>query len=132
MVDSSRETVDDVEFTRLVLDQLANKWTVRIMWAYCPDMQPIRFNDLRRRLGGITQKVLSEHLRRLERSGILERRVLSTRPLAVEYAVTPLGHSLRRPVSILYGWAREHAVDVRASQLRHDQSLARHDEPLTP
>lgn len=111
-----RDSANDIEFTRLVLDQLASKWTIRIMWAYCPDMEPIRFNDLKRRVDGITQKVLSQHLQRLERNGILERRVVSTRPIAVEYAVTPLGHTLREPVSMLYRWAKEHSAEVRASQ----------------
>lgn len=117
-------SVDDVEFTRLLLDQLADKWTVRIMWAYCPDMEPIRFNDLKRRVDGITQKVLSQHLRRLERTGILERRVVSTRPLAVEYAVTALGLTLREPISMLYGWARAHSAEVRAFQDATDSEVA--------
>lgn len=114
--------MDDAEFTRQVLDQLADKWTIRIMWAYCPDMAPIRFNELKRRAEGITQKVLSQQLRRLERNGILERRVVSTRPIAVEYAVTDLGLTLREPVSMLYRWAREHAGQVRACQEATDHT----------
>ncbi|MFT4283815.1 MAG: helix-turn-helix domain-containing protein [Protaetiibacter sp.] len=112
----AEERIDDVEFTRQLLDQLADKWTIRIMWAYCPDMAPIRFNELKRRVDGITQKVLSQQLRRLEHSGILERRVVSTRPIAVEYAVTDLGLTLRDPVSTLYRWASEHADQVRTAQ----------------
>lgn len=122
MGESQVDDGDDAEFTRLVLDQLADKWTMRIMWAYCPDMQPIRFNDLKRRVHGITPKVLSDHLRRLERSGILERRIVSTRPFAVEYAVTELGHTLRAPVSGLYRWSREHASAVSAAQQKFEHS----------
>ena len=114
--------IDDIEFTRQVLDQLADKWTIRIMWAYCPDMEPIRFNELKRRVDGITQKVLSQQLRRLERNGLVERRVTSARPIAVEYAVTDLGLTLREPVSMLYRWAREHAEQVRASQEATDRT----------
>ena len=109
------DPLDGAELTRALLDQLADKWTIRIMWAYCQDMEPIRFNELRRRVVGITSKVLSEHLRRLEHSGILERRVTSTRPIAVEYAVTDLGRTLQEPVSILYRWAHDHASQLHAA-----------------
>jgi len=100
----------------MVLDQLADKWAVRIFCAYYPDMAPIRFNELKRRVGGISQKILSQQLRKLERSGLLERRVLAGRVLGVEYAITPLGHTLREPISALYEWAEAHAGEVRAAQ----------------
>ncbi|MEV0637769.1 winged helix-turn-helix transcriptional regulator [Streptomyces sp. NPDC050619] len=58
----------------------------------------------------------TQHFRRLERNGILERRVVSTRPVAVEYAVPPLGHTLREPVSTPYRWAREHSTQARAAR----------------
>src|ERR1700761_9377470 len=100
----------------MVLDQLADKWAIRIFCAYYPDMAPIRFNELKRRVGGISQKMLSQQLRKLERSGLIERRVLPGRLLGVEYAVTPLGHTLGEPISALYKWAEAHAGDVRAAQ----------------
>ncbi len=101
--DEKREVgASEIECVRMVLDQMANKWTVRIFWAFCPDMAPIRFNELKRRVGSISQKMLSQHLRQLERNGLLERRVLPGRTLGVEYLVTPLGLSLREPASALY------------------------------
>ena len=107
---------DELWAIDMVLDQLADKWTVRIFCAYFPDMAPIRFNELKRRVEGISQKMLSQQLRKLERSGLLERRVLPGRLLGVEYAITPLGHTLREPISALYEWAETHGRDVRDAQ----------------
>ena len=116
----------EMECARLLLDQMADKWTIRIFWAFCPDMMPIRFNELKRRVGGISQKVLSQHLRQLESDGLLERRVLPGRALGVEYAITPLGYTLREPVSVLYRWATTHARAVRAAQIAHMATEVRH------
>ena len=80
-------------------------------------MAPIRFNELRRCVGGISQKMLSQRLRELERSGFLERRVLPGRVLGVEYGITPLGLTLREPVSALYRWAESNAPAVRSAQV---------------
>lgn len=99
-----------------VLDQLADKWAIRIFCAFYPDMMPIRFNELKRRIGGISQKILSQQLRKLERSGLLERRILPGRLLGVEYAITPLGQTLHEPISALYRWAEAHAREVKAAQ----------------
>ena len=110
----------EMECARVLLDQMADKWTIRIFWAFCPDMAPIRFNELKRRIGGISQKMLSQHLRQLERSGLLERRILPGRVLGIEYAITQLGLTLREPVSILYRWAEAHARAVRAAQTSFD------------
>lgn len=112
----------EIEFARLLLDQMADKWTIRIFWAFCPDMTPIRFNELKRRVGGISQKMLSQHLRQLERNGLLKRRVIPGRALGVEYAVTPLGLSLREPVSILYRWAEVNTRAVQRAQAVFDRA----------
>lgn len=88
---------------RPVLDQIADKWTVLILTVICP--QPARFNEIRRRLGCITHKSLADALKRLERNGLVTRTVLPTGPVGVEYAITPLGHSLRQPFEALYDWA---------------------------
>ena len=78
---------------RPVLDQIADKWAVMILTVICP--KPARFNEIRRRLGCITHKSLADSLKRLERNGLVTRTVLPTSPVGVEYAITPLGHSLR-------------------------------------
>ena len=115
--------VDDEEIdgARLLLDRLADRWTIRIFWAFCPDMAPLRFNELKRRVAGISQKILSQRLRALERDGLLDRRVLPGRLLGVEYAVTPLGLTLREPVAVLYRWADEHEPGVRAAHTSFDE-----------
>ena len=78
----------DVTATRPILEQLANKWTVLILSVLCT--RPARFNDLKRRLDGITHKALSDALKRLERDGLLNRRILPTQPIGVEYTISSL------------------------------------------
>lgn len=107
---------DELWAIDMVLNLLADKWAIRIFWAFCPDMAPIRFNELKRRVAGISQKMLSQQLRKLERGGLLERRVLPGRLLGVEYAITPLGDTLVEPISGLYEWAEAHGRDVRDAQ----------------
>ncbi len=91
--------------TRPILDQLANKWSVMILSVLCE--KPQRFNVVRRRLEGITQKALTQALRRLERNGLVKRRVIADSPVAVEYSITPLGRSEAVPRGVSVG-ARPH------------------------
>jgi DNA-binding HxlR family transcriptional regulator len=109
--------------SRLVLDQIADKWSVFILAVLCPG--PQRFNAIKRSLEGITQKALTQALRRLERNGIVERRVLATSPVAVEYAVPPLGHSLKQPFQALYSWSIANHGAVEEARRLYD---ARADE----
>lgn len=104
--------------TRLILNQIADKWSVMILTILCSG--PARFNAIKKRLDGITHKALTEALRRLERNGLLTRKVLSTSPVAVEYSITDLGHSLREPFSALYEWSLEHSSEVIEAQQRYD------------
>jgi DNA-binding HxlR family transcriptional regulator len=67
-----------------------------------------------------TQKSLTATLRKLERNGIIERTVLSTRPMAVEYRITPLGKTLRTPVDVLLAWATTHMDDIDRARDRFD------------
>lgn len=108
----------DAETTRPVLEQIASKWTVLILTVLCA--QPARFNEIKRRLNGITHKALSEALKRLERSGLVNRTVLPTQPIGVEYTITPLGASLREPFAALYNWSLVNAETMRAAQMRFD------------
>jgi DNA-binding HxlR family transcriptional regulator len=101
-----------------LLDQIADKWSVLILASLCT--QPQRFNALKRRLGGITQKSLTQTLRRLERNGVIERRVIPTAPVAVEYSITPLGGTLKKPIQALYAWTEEHMVEVEKAQKAFD------------
>ena len=115
----------EVHSARPILDQIADKWSVMILTVLCP--QPSRFNAIKRRLGGITHKALTEALRRLERNGLVARTVIATRPVAVEYAVTPLGHSLQQPFEALYAWALGHAAEVVGAQGQYDLARERSD-----
>ena len=113
----------DVTATRPVLEQIANKWAVLILSVLCT--QPARFNDLRRRLDGITHKALSDSLKRLERSGLISRRILPTQPIGVEYTITELGGSLREPFAALYNWSLENRADMERAQADFDAAKAR-------
>lgn len=103
---------------RPVLDQIGDRWSVMVMAAL---ERPGRFSEVERRLDGITHKVLNQALRRLERNGMVGRRVLATSPVGVEYSLTPLGRSLRAPFEQLYGWAAAHADEIELHQLDYDR-----------
>ena len=121
----SRKIDPDVVFrsdcpSRPILDQIADKWSVMVMAVL---EEPRRFNELKRRLEGITQRVLTQTLRRLERNGMVARRVLPTSPVGVEYSLTPLGESLREPFGHLYGWTVAHADEIQTHQLDYDRRV---------
>jgi len=106
--------------TRLVLDKIADKWTILILTILCH--QPARFNEVKRRVDGITHKSLSDALKRLERNGLVTRTVLPTSPIGVEYAITPLGHSLREPFEALRAWALDHGPALADAAQAYDSS----------
>jgi len=104
----------DMAQVRPVLEKIADKWTIMILTVLCP--RPSRFNEIKRRLDGITHKALADALKRLERNGLVTRTVLPTAPIGVEYAITPLGHSLREPFEALCAWALTHADEMRSTE----------------
>jgi len=108
------EIAANAALIRLVLDQVASKWAVMIITSLCEE--PQRFNTMKRRLGGITQKALTETLRRLEKNGLVARRVIPVSPVAVEYSLTPLGRTLQDPFLSLSEWALKHQADIEAAQ----------------
>ena len=81
---SSDCVTNDFELSRLLLDQLADKWTILVLEVFCDGPEPVRFNEIKRRVQGISQKTLTQCLRRLERNGILKRTVIAAAPLGVE------------------------------------------------
>jgi len=113
----------DVTATRPILEHIANKWTVLILSVLCT--RPARFNDLKRRLDGITHKALSEALKRLERNGLISRRVLPTQPIGVEYTITELGCSLREPFAALYTWSLANGPALESAQCAYDEARKR-------
>lgn len=105
--------------TRRVLDRVGDKWAVLILILLSEG--PGRFNALRRRIDGISQKMLSQTLRSLERDGLIARTVHPTVPVTVEYAITPLGRTLHAAVDPLRLWAEAHIGEVEKAQARYDR-----------
>lgn len=103
--------------TRPILDQVADKWSMMVMMVL---QEPTRFNEIRRQLEGVTQRVLTQTLRRLERNGMITRRVLETSPVGVEYSRTALGASFCEPFTRLYEWTYEHSGEIVAKQNAFD------------
>ncbi len=110
----------DIAATRPILEQIANKWTVLILSVLCTE--PARFNELKRRLDGITHKALSDALKRLERNGLISRRILPTQPIGVEYSITALGGSLREPFNTLYNWSLVNGAELERAQDIYDST----------
>jgi DNA-binding HxlR family transcriptional regulator len=107
--------------TRLVLDRLADKWAVLIIGRL--DKSPLRFNQLRREIAGVSQKVLSQTLKNLERDGLVARKAFPTVPVTVEYAITPLGLTLKDTLQALGRWAEMHMDTVLAAQRQYDRRV---------
>ncbi|MBQ0890509.1 helix-turn-helix transcriptional regulator [Streptomyces sp. RM72] len=103
--------------SRPILDQIADKWSMMVMALL---ERPMRFNELKRRLEGVTQRVLTQTLRRLERNGMIRRKVLPTSPVGVEYSLTALGESLREPFGRLYDWTVEHSEEIHNCRREYD------------
>ena len=103
---------------RLILSRIGDKWSVLIVMALCPG--PRRFNDLKRAITGISQRMLTLTLRSMERDGLITREVFPTTPPRVEYALTELGRSLRGPVEALGQWAIANEARITEAQARFD------------
>ncbi|MFS2222568.1 winged helix-turn-helix transcriptional regulator [Pantoea sp. B65] len=119
---SSGLSCGDKASGRLLLDQITDKWSVSILFALCS--KPLRFNEIKRSMDGITQKSLTQCLRRLERNGIISRRVIPSSQIAVEYSITPLGRTLEAPFQALFNWTIEHSSDVTLAQATFDARAA--------
>jgi DNA-binding HxlR family transcriptional regulator len=104
----------------VILDQIADKWSMMVLAVLS---EPRRFNAIKRRLDGVTQRVLTQPLRKLERNGMLTRRILDGRVLGVEYALTPLGRSLQGPFSTLFNWTVENLDVIQDCQHRCARGL---------
>ena len=96
---------------------VGDKWSVS---STPPGERPLRFNELRRAIGGISQRMLTLTLRGLERDGLVTRTVFATIPPRVDYALTPLGRDLLNPVSALGEWAMRNQVKIARARERFD------------
>lgn len=108
--------------TRQLLDRIGDKWSTLILIVLGEG--PARFNALRRRIDGVSQKMLSQTLRSLERDGLVSRTVLPTVPVSVTYAVTPLGGSLMAALQFMMDWAETRMGEVEAAQSEYDRRAA--------
>lgn len=101
-----------------ILSRVGDKWTVLIVMVLFAE--PRRFNDIKRRVGGISQQMLTRTLKTLERDGVVDRTVYATKPPQVEYALTDLGRSLAEPVRQLGYWARSNITTILQNRSRYD------------
>jgi DNA-binding HxlR family transcriptional regulator len=106
--------------TRRALDLIADKWSALIITSL--GAGPQRFNALRRAVGGISQKVLTERLRDLQRNGIVWRTTYDTVPPSVEYGLTPLGRTLHQPINAVTHWAERHLGKIDFARDRYDRT----------
>ena len=105
--------------TRQVLDRIGDKWAVLILIML--DRETLRFNELRRRIESISQKMLSQTLKSLERDGLVRREVFATVPVTVEYSLTELGRTLAQTVQALTLWAETHIGTIQEAQRCYDR-----------
>ncbi|UXY16352.1 helix-turn-helix transcriptional regulator [Chitiniphilus purpureus] len=106
--------------SRAALALIGSKWALLIVPLLAE--QPVRNNELMRRIEGISQKMLTQTLRELERNGLVERHDHRTVPPHVEYRLTPLGHSLSSTLVVLDRWAEQHYPALLAAQHDFDQA----------
>jgi DNA-binding HxlR family transcriptional regulator len=104
---------------REVLTRVGDKWSVLVIGLL--GRGTLRFSELKRRIDGISQRMLTLTLRQLERDGLVERTVYPTVPARVEYALTPLGATLLDTVLALSAWAVEHRADIQAARSDYDE-----------
>ena len=122
---------------REVLDRVGDKWSLYVIHTLGGGTR--RFRDLRRMIDGISQRMLTVTLRGLERDGLVTRTVHPTIPPRVEYALTPMGHTLLGTVCTLVRWAEDHLPEIDAARTAYDRratlldaSLNRDPEPPRP
>jgi len=116
--DGSESVFDLGGRSRQTLELIADKWAVLILYAL--SRGTMRHNRLRREIGGISQKMLTKTLRRLERDGLVGREVYPVIPPRVEYSLTPLGETLIRILAELCVWAEEHIEEVETARRDYD------------
>ena len=101
-----------------LLSRIGDKWTVLVVQTLSGG--PRRFNELRREIPSVSQRMLTLTLRNLERDGLVSRTVTPTIPPRVDYELTELGQSLQKPICGLATWAMDHVGEIHAAQARFD------------
>jgi DNA-binding HxlR family transcriptional regulator len=108
-----------------ILARIGDKWTILVVGAL--GAGPMRFNEIKRMVSGISQRMLTLTLRGLVRDGLATRTQYEAIPPRVEYALTPRGQSLLTPIDALAGWARHHRVEIEVSRAQFDHQNAEND-----
>ena len=108
--------------TRQLLDRIGDKWSVLILLLL--GERETRFAQLKRRIDGVSQKMLSQTLRSLERDGLITRHVVATVPVTVSYRITPLGQELLAALQMMIDWAETRMDRVAQAQRRYDERAA--------
>jgi DNA-binding HxlR family transcriptional regulator len=111
-------SADTCPAVREVLNRVGDKWSVQVVGLL--GAGPKRFNELRRSIEGISQRMLTLTVRNLERDGLVTRTIEPTIPPKVEYALTELGRTLLVPVAALAQWALDHRTAIHAAQQKYD------------
>jgi DNA-binding HxlR family transcriptional regulator len=112
--------------SRQVLARISDKWVTLVLCALAEG--PQRYSDLGRVIAGVSQKMLTQTLRTLERDGLVVRTVTASVPVRVDYQLTPLGEGLMRAVNAVKAWAEDHIGEIEASRAAYD---ARGERPST-
>jgi DNA-binding HxlR family transcriptional regulator len=102
-----------------LLQRIGDKWSVLVVQTLADGSK--RFNELRREIPSVSQRMLTLTLRNLERDGLVSRTVTPSIPPRVDYELTALGHSLQKPICGLVDWAMEHVGAIHQAQSRYDQ-----------
>lgn len=105
-----------------VLDRIGDKWTIMVVGALSHG--PMRFNALMRRIGGVSHRMLTLTLRRLERDGLVKRTAFPTIPPRVDYELTPLAHSLIEPLAALAQWGMDHRAEIEQARVDFEKRTA--------
>jgi DNA-binding HxlR family transcriptional regulator len=110
--------------TRKVLDRIGDRWTTLVIGLL--EAGPMRFSQLQRGMEGVSQKMLTQTLRSLERDGLVTRTVYAEVPPRVEYQLTPLGETLCAPIKAIHQWAEDHIDEVSTAQAAYDSQAVIH------
>ncbi|TCO34228.1 HxlR family transcriptional regulator [Kribbella steppae] len=108
---------------RQLVDRISDKWVTLVLPALADG--PQRYSDLARRIDGVSQKMLTQTLRTLERDGLLTRHVTPSVPVRVDYELTPLGLSLMPLIASIKSWAETHMDEVSAARDDYDSDSSR-------
>jgi DNA-binding HxlR family transcriptional regulator len=107
---------------RDVIDHLGDKWSTLLIMVLAS--RPHRFSEIRRAVPDISQRMLTQTLRDLQRDGLIEREVFPTNPPSVEYRLSPLGQGLLEPLAAMVVWAEKNHGAIKAARVAYDGAAA--------